>query len=59
MLEFKVVHKVEIDSLPVMVWNLDNFKEKEIEEIETKVKNSIWPYCNFETYVKRKKVIRK
>ena len=58
-LEFKVVHKVEIDTLPVIVWNLDNFKEKEIEEIEKKVITTIWPYCNFETYKKRRKAIRK
>ena len=58
-LEFKVVHKVEIDTLPVIVWNLDNFKEKEIKKKKKKVITTIWPYCNFETYKKRRKAIRK
>tara|TARA_B110000008_G_scaffold237111_1_gene242687 strand:+ start:700 stop:1323 length:624 start_codon:yes stop_codon:yes gene_type:complete len=54
-LDYKVLHKVEIDKLPVIVWNLDNFEEKVINDIETKVITTIWPYCNIETYRKRKK----
>ncbi len=52
-LDFTVNHKVDIDTLPVLVWDLDHFSEEEIYHIETAVITTIWPYCNDETYRKR------
>lgn len=54
-LEFPVKYKVDIDQLTVLVWNLDHLSAQEISEIEKSVIPSIWPYCNNETYNKRKK----
>jgi len=51
----KIEHIVEIDTLPVLVWNLNHLSEKAIKEIESAVITTIWPYCNDETYRKRKK----
>ena len=54
-LDFPVKHKVDVDSLPVLVWNLDHLTAKQISEIEEAVIPAIWPYCNNETYVLRKR----
>jgi hypothetical protein len=54
-LDFKVTHKVDIDTLPVLVWNLDHLDSKTISEIEDDIITTIWPYANDETYRKRKK----
>lgn len=52
-LYFPVEHKVNIDTLPVLVWNLDHLGEYAIKEIEKSVITTIWPYCNHPTYLKR------
>ena len=54
-LDFPVKHKVDIDSLEVLVWNLDHLTAEQISEIEETVIPTIWPYCNNETYRKRKR----
>lgn len=54
-LNFTVTHTKDIETLPVLVWNLDHFSEESIDEIEESVITTIWPYCNNETYRKRRK----
>jgi hypothetical protein len=54
-LDFPVTHVVDIDTLPVVVWNLDHLTHEQISQIEEAVIPAIWPYCNSETYRKRKK----
>lgn len=54
-LDFPVTHKVDVDTLTVLVWNLDHLTARQISEIEEAVIPKIWPYCNNETYRKRKK----
>lgn len=54
-LNFPVKHKVDIDTLTVLVWNLDHLTPEQISKIEKAVIPTIWPYCNNETYRKRKK----
>ena len=54
-LDFPVIHKVDVDTLPVLIWNLDHLTVKQIKEIEEAVISIIWPYCNDETFRKRKR----
>jgi hypothetical protein len=54
-LNFPVTHKVDINTLPVIVWNLDHLDHNQIKKIEDTVIKTIWPYCNSETYRKRKR----
>ena len=54
-LDFPVKHKVDVDSLEVLVWNLDHLSAEQISQIEEAVIPAIWPYCNNETYRKRKR----
>lgn len=54
-LDFPVIHKVDVDTLTVLVWNLDHLSAEQISHIEEAVIPTIWPYCNNETYRKRKK----
>lgn len=54
-LEFSVTHKVDVDTLTVLVWDLEHLTAKQISAIEKAVIKSIWPYANVETYKKRKK----
>lgn len=54
-LNFKVQHKVDVDSLPVLVWNLEHLDSKTISKIEDDIITTIWPYANDETYRKRKR----
>jgi hypothetical protein len=54
-LDFPVKHKVDVDTLEVLVWNLDHLSADEISAIEEAVIPVIWPYCNNETYRKRKR----
>lgn len=54
-LDFPVVHVVDVDQLPVLVWNLDHLTAYQISEIEDAIITSIWPYANDETYQQRKK----
>jgi hypothetical protein len=52
-LDFPVKHRVDVDTLPVVVWNLNHLSSKDIGRIEKLVIPSIWPYCNSETHKKR------
>jgi hypothetical protein len=54
-LNFPVKHKVDVDNLTVLVWNLDHLTPEQISNIEKAVIPKIWPYCNNETYKKRLK----
>ena len=54
-LNHPVTHKVDVDSLPVLLWNLDHLTAQQISAIEEEIIPTIWPYANDETYRKRKK----
>jgi hypothetical protein len=54
-LDYPVKHLVDIDTLPVLVWNLDHCTKQEISDIEELVIETLWPYANDETYRQRKK----
>lgn len=54
-LNHPVTHKVDVDSLPVLVWNLNHLLAEQISEIEDSIITTIWPYANDETYRRRKK----
>ena len=54
-LNFPVKHKVDVDNLTVLVWNLDHLTPEQISNIEKAVIPKIWPYCNNEKYKKRLK----
>ncbi len=49
-LDYPVTHKVDVDSLPVLVWNLDHLTAEQISNIEDEIITTIWPYANDETY---------
>jgi len=51
--DFSVKHKVDVDSLSVLVWNLDHLDYSQISKIEDEVITTIWPYANVETHRKR------
>ena len=54
-LDFPVKHKVDVDNLTVLVWNLDHLTAEQISEIEHDIIPAIWPYCNTECHQRRKK----
>jgi hypothetical protein len=54
-LNHPVTHKVDVDTLPVLLWNLDHLTAEQISEIEDTIIPTIWPYANDETYQRRKK----
>ena len=54
-LDFPVVHKVDVDTLPVLVWDLEHLDADLISALEDSIIEAIEPYCNDETYVKRLK----
>jgi len=54
-LNFPVKHKVDVDTLPVLVWDLDHCTPAQISAIEDRIIETIWPYANVETYRKRLK----
>jgi hypothetical protein len=54
-LEFPVKHRVDVNTLTVLVWNLDHLTAKQISEIEDAVIPELWPYCNTETHQRRKR----
>ena len=58
-LDFPVTHQVDVDTLPVLVWNLEHLTAEQISHIEEAVIPTIWPYCNNETYIRRKKAQEK
>ena len=49
-LHHPVQHRVDIDTLPVLVWDLDHLTAEQIGQIEKCVIPAIWPYANNETY---------
>lgn len=54
-LDFPVKHKVDIDTLPVLVWDLEHLTAKQISAIEDALIESVEPYANTETHRKRLK----
>jgi hypothetical protein len=54
-LDFPVQHRVDVDTLTVVVWNLDHLSSKNIGRIEKQVIPALWPYCNTETHRKRRR----
>jgi len=58
-LDFPVRHLVDIDTLPVLVWDLEHCSPEQISCIEDRVIHLIWPYANDETYRRRVKEHRK
>ena len=54
-LDFPVIHKVDIDKLKVLLWNLDHLTSTEIGNLEKQIITTIWPYCNTETYNRRRR----
>lgn len=55
-LHFPVRHKVDVDTLPVLVWNLEHLTAEQISAIEDEIIVTIWPYANDETYNARRKL---
>jgi len=54
-LNHPVTHKVHVDTLTVLVWDLEHLSPEEISAIEEAIIPTIWPYANDETYRKRLK----
>jgi hypothetical protein len=54
-LDFPVKHKVDVDALTVVVWDLSNLTSTQISNIEQAIIPALWPYCNSETYRRRNK----
>jgi hypothetical protein len=54
-LSFQVTHKVDIDTLPVLLWDLDHLAPKDISSIEKLIIAALEPYANTETHRKRLK----
>jgi len=54
-LNFPVKHKVDIDTLPVLVWELEHLTAQQIASLEDAVIPAIDPYANTETHKKRLK----
>jgi hypothetical protein len=54
-LDFPVTYKVDVDTLPVLLWNLNHLDYGQISAIEEAVIETIWPYANDETYQRRRK----
>jgi len=52
-LNHPVRHLVDIDTLPVLVWNLDHLSKAEISNLEDEIIAVIQPYANDETHQKR------
>ena len=54
-LEFNCKHRVDIDSLPVMVWNLEHLTYDQIKDLETALIEVLEPYANSQSHKKRLK----
>jgi len=52
---FPAKPKVDIDSMQVLVWNLDHLADAQIASLEKEIIRTIWPYANSETHKKRAK----
>lgn len=55
-LDYPVRHKVDVDNLPVLVWNLEHLSAAQISILEDQVITEIWSYANDETYRRRCKL---
>ena len=54
-LHYPVRHLVDVDTLPVLVWNLDHLRSEQISKLEDEIIPRIWPYANDETYRARRR----
>ena len=54
-LDFPVTHKVDIDTLPVLVWDLEHLTPKQISALEDEIIPQVESYANTETHKKRLK----
>lgn len=54
-LDYPVRYLVDVDTLPVLVWDLEHLSADEIGRIEEAIIPTIWPYANDETYRARQK----
>ena len=54
-LNFKCKFKFDPMNLPVLLWNLNHLKPHQIKILETEIIKTIWPFCNNETYLVRKR----
>jgi hypothetical protein len=53
-LHFPVKHRVNVDTLPVLVWDLNDLIPVRIGNLQTAIIRELQPYCNSETYRARK-----
>lgn len=56
-LNFPVRHKVNVEDILVLVWDLEHWQSKDISNVERRIISTIWPYCNNETYRLRRRPI--
>jgi hypothetical protein len=52
---FPAKPKVDIDSMKVIVWNLNHLTAEQIASLEKEVIRTIWPYANSDTHDRRVK----
>lgn len=55
-MDYPITHKVNVKNLKLLVWNLDHYTKKEIENLESEIIEKIEPYCNDETCIKRNSI---
>ena len=58
-LDFPVTYKVDVNKLPVYIWNLNHLTPEQIRNLEKCIIRMLEPYCNKETYRKRTKMQKK
>lgn len=54
--DFSVKHLIDVNKIPVIIWNLNDYPPQIIEAIEDEVIGTIYPYCNTETSNLRNKL---
>ena len=54
-LDFPVTHKVDVDTLPVLVWDLEHLTAEQISQLEDAIIPQVESYANTETHKKRLK----
>lgn len=52
--DFQVTHKISTENIKVLIWNMEHLAPWQIEMIEKIAIYKLWPYCNDETFKKRK-----
>tara|TARA_B110000444_G_C18850608_1_gene605273 strand:- start:6825 stop:7427 length:603 start_codon:yes stop_codon:yes gene_type:complete len=55
-MDYPIIHKVNVKNLKLLVWNLDHYTNEEIKNLEKEIIKKIEPYCNHETYKKRNSI---